>query len=72
MHTLLNEYGTQHPSLSPLSYSEKDIIKSSLSEITKGRDTVSTPRKHGVWLHQGRQPSELLLALASQPSKKAD
>lgn len=45
MHMLLNEYGTQNTSLSPVNSSEKDIIKSSLSEITKGWDT---PGKHGA------------------------
>jgi len=46
--TLVDKYGTQNPSLSPVSASEKDIIKSLLSEITKGWDTVSAPGKHGT------------------------
>lgn len=65
MHPLLNEYGTQNTSLSLVNSSEKDIIKSSLSEITKGWDI---PGKHGTRLHQGGQLCVWLLALASQSS----
>lgn len=60
------------PILITSKFLRKDIIRSLLSEIMKGWDTVSTPVKHGVWLHWGGQLCEWLLALTSQPSKKAN
>lgn len=62
VHTLLKGCGTPHPSSSPLSSSEKYIIKSLLPEIMKGWDAVSTPGKHGVWLRWGGQLCEQLVS----------